>query len=320
VSPPTLPRPAPGGPPTEPPPIIAPPVVPPPIPVVPVRQRSSMRRLAENAVMVFAVLIAATEGVAWLQAENFRDNIGQLNERNVSNRRESYDEIDAWGLLDFGLRGRVDEPLFNALVSIADRVIADHRREEPLMGRGEWVQAAAALDWAHEIGGPSNVWAKKLVADGHVRRFEAQAAKGNAAVQLAQSAVDRFREAAREDSRSFDPYLGLARVQLYSLGDVDAAAESIKAAMDRGYTPGRREVAMLGDGYLRRAQEAQRRANLLSGEQKVRELYGARADFEKCVEQFDRIVEFGNAARNLELCKAQIVKIEKQLYEGGGGQ
>ena len=109
-------------------------------------------------------------------------------------------------------------------------------------------------------------------------------------------------------------------MQLYSLYDVDAADASIKEAIARGYTPGRREIAMLGDGYLRRAQEAQRRANLLSGEQKVRELYGARADFEKCVEQFDRIVEFGNAARNLELCKAQIVRIERQLYEGGGVQ
>ena len=317
---PTLPRPRLGGPATEPPPIIAPPVIPPPLPTAPIRQRSAMRRLAENTVMVFAVLIAVTEGVAWLQAERFHDSIGQLNERNITDRREAYNEIDAWGLLDFGLRGRVDEPLFDALVAVGDRVIADHRREEPAMGRGEWVQAAAALDWAHQIGGRSNVWAKKLVADGHVRRFEAQSAKGNAAVQLAQSAVDRFREAARADSRSFDPYLGLARVQLYSLYDVDAADASIKEAIARGYTPGRREIAMLGDGYLRRAQEAQRRANLLSGEQKVRELYGARADFEKCVEQFDRIVEFGNAARNLELCKAQIVRIERQLYEGGGVQ
>lgn len=317
-SPATLPRPRLGGPATEPPPVIAPPVVPPPIPASPSRVRSPIRRFAENAAMLFAVLIAATEGVAWLSAENFRDTIGGLNERNITDRREAYNEVDSWGLLDFGLRGRVNDPLFNALIAVGDRVIADHRREEPAMGRTEWTQAAAAFDWAYTIGGNSSVRARKLVADGHVKRFESQSAKGNAAVQLAQAAVDRFREAARADSRSYDPYLGLARVQLYSLGDVDAAAESIKSAMERGYTPGRREVAMLGDGYLRRAQEAQRRANVLSGDQKMRELLGARADFEACVRHFDRVVEFGNSARNLELCKAQIVRIDRQLSEGGG--
>ena len=270
--------------------------------------------------MLFAVLIAATEGVAWLSAENFRDTIGGLNERNITDRREAYDEVDSWGLLDFGLRGRVNDPLFNALIAVGDRVIADHRREEPAMGRTEWTQAAAAFDWAYTIGGNSSVRARKLVADGHVKRFESQSAKGNAAVQLAQAAVDRFREAARADSRSYDPYLGLARVQLYSLGDVDAAAESIKSAMERGYTPGRREVAMLGDGYLRRAQEAQRRANVLSGDQKMRELLGARADFEACVRHFDRVVEFGNSARRSFASIGSSAKAEEltDAYRQGG--
>ena len=85
--------------------------------------------------MLFAVLIAATEGVAWLSAEQFRDTIAGINERNVAERREAYEEINAWGLFDFGLRGRVDEPLFDALVAVGDRVITDHRREEPSMGR-----------------------------------------------------------------------------------------------------------------------------------------------------------------------------------------
>lgn len=275
---------------------------------------STARRVVWAVAMLSLVVVVATEGVAWMFAERFRDTLPTIDERTVSDRRRAYAAVDAWGLLDFGLSVRVDGRLQPALAAVGDRVIADYRREEPAMGPAEWTQAATAFAWALELNPRSKTLrARQLTAEGHVKRFEAQAARGSAATLLSQDAMARFRQAADADPESFDPYLGMARLEVYALADVDAAAVSIAEAEKRGYTPGRREAALLGDGYLRRASASRRRAGVLTGEQRLRELAGARADYARCIGYFDPIVAFGNAAQNLEICKAQVERIDRQL-------
>ena len=166
------------------------------------------------------------------------------------------------------------------------------------MGPSEWSQAYEALTWASELSRSTRVLrGKQLTAAGHVKRFEAQAAKGSAATLLSQAAVATFRQAAEADPESFDPYLGMARIEVYALADVDAAAAAIAEAERLGYVSGRRENALLGDGYLRRGVASRRRAGVLTGEQRIRELNNARADYQRCVEFFDPIVAFANAPR-----------------------
>ena len=105
----------------------------------------------------------------------------------------------------------------------------------------------------------------------------------------------------------------MARLQVYALSDVDGAAASIAKAEELGYTAGRREAAQLGDGYLWRAEATRRSAAVLTGEQRWRELNSARADYRRCIAFFDPIVSFANAAANLELCKAQLEQVERQI-------
>ena len=269
--------------------------------------RSRARRFLAAVPALLTVFLLATEGVAWIFAERFRDAIPAIDERNVSVHHQSYDAVDEWALLDVGLAIRVDGRLIGTLTAVGDRVIADFRREEPAMSRLEWSQAAEALAWASELsGGSTELKGKRLTAEGHVRRLSAQAARGAAATLQSQAALAKFREAAAADPRSFDPYLAMAPIHVYALSDVDAAAAAIAEAERRGYTSGRRESALLGDGYLRRAA-------VLTGEQRLRELTAARADFQRCVAFFDPIVAFANAAKNLEICKAQIVRLDAQL-------
>ena len=281
----------------------------------PVKSRSVIRHFLRTIAMTVVVFVVATEGVAWLFAERFRETMATVDERTVTDRRLAYAGVDRWALLDIGLRLRVHSRLQPALVAVGDRVIADYRREEPAMGPAEWTEAYRALTWARELSSRSSVLrGKQLTAEGHVMRFAAQTeARGSRATLLAEAAVAKFREAAAADPASFDPYLGMARLQVYSLSDVNAAAASIDAAKARGYTPGRREAALLGDGYLRRGLATRRNAAVLTGDQKWRELTNARADFERCVVLFDPIVAFGNAAANLERCKAQLVQVERML-------
>ena len=280
-----------------------------------VARRPLARRLVGAIATMAIVGIVATEGVAWLFAERFRDTIPAMDERTVIASRAAYDAVERWSLLDLGLKLRVNAPLATALRAIGDRVIADYRREAPMMGPEEWRQAQAAFTWARMLSPRDNsLLAKQLIADGHVRRLAAQKARPTGTA-MAQTAVARFRDAATAEPDSFDPYVGMAVTQLYALADVDGALQSLDAAVKRGYAVTRRDTALLGDAYLRRGLLGRRRAALLTGDQRQTALEKAKTDFDHCVSSFEQIVEFGNAAKHLETCKAQIRQIDQQLNQ-----
>jgi hypothetical protein len=271
-----------------------------------------------SASIAFAfVMLVATEGVAWLAAERFRDTIPEIDERTVTARKEAYDAVERRSGLDVGLRLRVDRELLRTLRSVGDRVIADYRHESPIMGPLEWKQALEAFTWALELSPFDRALrAKQLTAEAHVRRLALpRDGAGSAATLAAQAVVAKFRAAAEQDDRLFDPYLGMAVTQVYALRDVEGASASIEEAVKRGFRTTRRETALLGDGYARRGLSSLSRARVLTGEQGERELQKAREDYSRCVALFESIVEFGRSAKNLELCKAQVVRIDRQLAE-----
>ncbi len=277
------------------------------------RYRVAARRLV-NAIAVAVVIgVVATEGVAWLFAERFRDTIAAMDERSVTSSRAAYRGVARLALFDIGLKLRVNRPLTAALQDIGDRVVTDYRREVPTMGPEEWRQAAEAFAWARVLSPRDrSLLSKQLTAEGHVRRLAAQRARPPSTA-LAQTALVRFRDAASSNADAFDPYIGMAVTQLYVLGDVDGALQSLEAAVSRGYTATRRDTALLGDAYMRRALLGRRRAALLTGDQRQGALARTRSDLEHCVSSFEQIVEFGNAARHLESCKAQIRQVDQQL-------
>ena len=294
-------------------------VIDPPVAAVPVRsarRRSVFLRLASFAMAFVFVMIVASEGAAWLAAGRFRDRIFDIDERTVSEQREAYNRIEQSAGLDLGLRVRVNPELRHTLKAVGDRVIEDYRSEAPRMGPAEWKQAHEAFTWARELTPlDRSLRAKQLIAEAHMRRLAIGKETGTAATLAAQSVLARFRTAADADPKSFDPYLGMAVTQVYALADVDGAAASIEEAVKRGYETTRRETALLGDGYARRALNSLSRARVLTGEQRQRELLKARADYERCTALFESIVEFGRSAKNLETCKAQIARIDRQLAE-----
>jgi hypothetical protein len=280
----------------------------------PLTRPSFLRRVASVAGAIWFVAIVATEGVAWLFAERFRETIPAMDEHSIVSTRAAYDAVERWSLLDLGLRMRANAPLAAALRTIGDRVLTDYRREVPTMGSEEWRQASAAFAWARVFSPhDSALLSKQLTADGHVRRLASQRTRSGATAG-AQAAVARFREAAAADRGSFDPYVGMAVTQLYLLSDIDGALQSLEEAVKRGYVATRREQALFGDAYLRRGLVGRRRASLLTGDQRQAELEKAKQDFDRCVSQFEAIVDFGEAARNLERCKANGRQIEKQLF------
>jgi hypothetical protein len=164
--------------------------------------------------------------------------------------------------------------------------------------------------------------AKETECDAHVTRIAAQGQPRGTAQrrQLFQSAISKFQRAAELDPASFDPYLGISRTLVYGFDDVEGAGAAIAEAEKRGYHSNRREQAQLGDGFLRRAEKSRRLARSLSGDQRRRELENAHAAYARCVEQFDPIVGFGNAAQNLEFCKRRLATVAHELEAGPVGE
>ena len=89
--------------------------------------------------------------------------------------------------------------------------------------------------------------------EGHLHRIDGEAeTRGTSARRRSQQftdAVAAFREAAELRRGWPDPFLGLARVFIYGLDDIDRAADAMQAGAGLGYTPGDRETAQLADGY-----------------------------------------------------------------------
>ena len=309
-------------PPTDPLPVPAPAGVavaaprPPLVPATATVKRLGFRKAASVVVAATMVALMATEGVAWVAAERFRGSIPAIDGRSLPHLRTGYHGIRALSFFGLGLKVRVNRLLENRLTALADSVIADYRREEPTLGAADWQQAEKAMQWARELSPRDRMLrAKELTCQAHVIRHAARAQpRGGPAVrQMYQSAIDKFRAAAELDPGSYDPYLGITRIAVYGLDDVDQAAAAIGEAEKRGYTSGRRERAQLGDGYMRRADRRRRLARALSGDRHTRELENARADYDRCVASFDPIVGFARAADNLEYCKRQIDRIDGEL-------
>jgi hypothetical protein len=219
-------------------------------------------------------------------------------------------------MLDSGLRLRVNRALRRRLIALADSVIGDFRRDDPSMSAAEWRAAGEALDWALDLAPfDRRLRARQLICQGHLLRLSARTQRrgGDAAKQAYQTAIERFEAAAKIDEESYDPYLGISNIQAYALDDVDRAAEAIAHAEERGYRPGRRERAQLGDGYLRRGDRLRRRARLLSDEPRRAELEKARGDYARCVERFEPIQDFGRSAFNLDYCRAHLDRLALEL-------
>ncbi|MGH9309248.1 MAG: serine/threonine protein kinase [Vicinamibacterales bacterium] len=286
------------------------------VPAVRARMPRVRRRVAWFVAQLAAVAMVAAEGGAWVSAERFRHGIQSLEGRTIAQKYRQYDDIRSWSLFDMGLRKRVDQPLKQRLVALTDTVIADYRRDGPTMSAAEWRQADEAMKWALELDPwDSRLRARRAICEAHLARFASRVHRRgtDASREAYRAAIARFEEAAALDDSSFDPYLGISNIQAYGLDDVELAAEAIERAEKRGYVPGRRERAQLGDGYLKRADRTRRRALSLSGDARRVELEKARDDYARCVERFGPIQDFGRSRANMEYCRSHRDRIGDEL-------
>jgi tetratricopeptide (TPR) repeat protein len=215
----------------------------------------------------------------------------------------------------------VRDELHEALSTASNRILHSYHGDDPSTTERDWqeaseeLRAASELDWRD-----SKSRARLYYCRAHLDRIAAQAlrAKGQRleATTKSREALAGFQEAARRDTAWPDPYLGVARVYAYDLFDLDKLQEALGELGRRGYPLGRREKAMLADGFRMRGRDFAARAVKARGQEEEQELLEqAKSDFEQAVEFYDEIPTYANVPANRADAQRQLDQMDARREE-----
>ena len=272
----------------------------------PVKKRSRLRTLVRYAVIFFLLSMVMRECVGLARADRLRDRIDAIEADQVAEIRSEYRRIASTGPLGLGA-GQVRAPLRDRMVALADRAILEFRTDSPSVSEVEWERARDCIAFAQELSSRSAIAAKRAYIDAHLVRIAARDRTGF------EEAVRGFRESARLDTHAPDPYLGLARIYAYSLREVEPLIDAIKEAEQRGYQPGPREQAQIGDAYRFRADRTRAAAASLGGEERIEQLASAAEDYGQCIAYFEGL-NFFDSENNLRTCRRRLTAIVEELH------
>ena len=281
-------------------------------------------RPAMGCFVAFAFLAVLLLGVTmWQmnysqQASQLRTDLQAEKVTNLDQAWDRYQKLAAKSHLPFLLWG-ARSAMKQRLEAAADSVIAEYRNNDaPAVYEAQWKDAKENLGRALEIDPDDRgIKGRYRLCEAHLERIAAARARPNARQKLLNSAVNKFEEAAQLLKRSPDPYLGLARLYVYDLNDVERAEEALKKAEDYGHPMGRREMAQLADGYRRRADRIWRESRGFSHmpDQEKDYLDKARQDYLHAQDLYARSGLFGDAARSQVLAIQGQQKIEQRLED-----
>jgi tRNA A-37 threonylcarbamoyl transferase component Bud32 len=214
---------------------------------------SKIGRVA-RVVAVFVIIgFVVSEGAVWILADGLARRIPAMESANVAAARSQYGNIRRRAVLGLGLEWRVNGPLRDRMVTLAEQPVADYRSDSQLVREVRWRQAAVCIALADDLApGNARIDSIRKVIEGHLQRIRATTPADF------QAAIRTFQAAAERDPTSVDPYLGLARIHAYNARDVDALTADIKNAEARGYQSGRRERGQLDDAIKMRAAATRR--------------------------------------------------------------
>ena len=201
------------------------------------------------------------------------------------------------------------------LVAAAERVIETYRNSDSQpVYENDWKRAKLYLARALEIDpGDETVRGELRLCEGQIDRINGLS-HHNAAVL--NEAVHKFEEAQQALPHSPDPELGLARVYVYGLKDIDKAYATLQEAAHRGYKLGSREKSQLADGYRDRGDRLWWDSRDVRGlPQEKDQIQKAADDYRRALELYQGIVPYGNANVNIVRVQGSLSAIEYRLGE-----
>lgn len=262
------------------------------------RRERQVRLLAGALLALILGVMFYNEYSVWRGGANLRRELETERLTDMSEAWTRYQALANRNYLPLVLHG-TRRAVLERLTAVADRTINDYRSSDaPAVMENDWVRAQQTLSRALDLN-PSDkeIRGKLYLAEGHLNRIRGTSRASGKLLNEARAKFDGARELL---PKSPDPYLGLARLYVYSLKDVEKAEEALRAADKRGYEPGRREKAQLADGYRDRAERLLKEADRATGLPEEKDyLERARNDFERAEELYRGIVPFGGSAASL---------------------
>ena len=229
-----------------------------------------------------------------------------------------YRDAEVWDPLGVGLGGVRDE-LHDSFVRAADAILSGYHGDSPRSTEKGWQRARDYLRAAVDIRFTDReARARMIYAQGHLDRIAAQTlraqGRGEEAREKTDDAIANFRDAARRDHDWPDPYLGLTRIYAYDRFDLDELQKALGELGKRGYPVGRREKAMLADGFRMRGIELHERAKRASRvDDEITWLDSADTHLRQALDLYNEIAGYANVEKNRADVARRLSEIETRL-------
>jgi hypothetical protein len=199
----------------------------------------------------------------------------------------------------------------------ADTVIDSYRSSDSQMTyEKDWERARTMAARALAVDPDETTRGKLRICEGHLARISGTAHRSSQELNVA---VERFTQAQRLLPKSPDPELGLARVYVYGLKDIDKGYAALQQAQQRGYSLTNREKQMVADGYRDRADRLYWDSRNLRGLPPEKDqIQRAGDDYKRAEDLYQNIAPWGNSTTNLIRVRTAIENVNSRLHEIDG--
>ncbi len=198
------------------------------------------------------------------------------------------------------------------LAGAADRVIESYRNGD-VVYETQWKSARDLLAHTLVLDPDNEVRAKLRVCEGHLARISGSSHRSASEYN---DAVSKFNEAHQLMPQSPDPLLGLARVYVYGLKDIDKGYQALEQVEKRGFQLGNREKSLLADGYRERADRLFWDSRTVRGmPQEKDEIERARDDYERSLKLYQSVAPWGNAYASIGRVEQSLESVNSRLQQ-----
>ena len=280
-------------------------------------KRTARAHPVRTLLLLAALVLTCNEIAVGFRANRVAAAVATRDLDTLDDSWTDYDALSRRSYLRMGV-ARLEAALPARVDTLASQVIDNYRSALPTVRERQWQTAQKNLQRALVLA-PANRSLKAALryCEGHLHRINGEAERSRrrtaASRQEFTEAVSAFREAAELRRGWPDPFIGLARVFIYGLEDIDRASDAMTQAQRLGYPVGDREYAQLADGYRARGDSLWQTARRLADMPQEPEYLQRAADaYKQAQELYERTPGYPGVATNLRRVHRSIEQIDER--------
>jgi serine/threonine protein kinase len=255
---------------------------------------------------VLFTVLGSWEGIVDRSAVRLRSDFAarRIDAESAWNQYDKLSGRSPLGLVPLILRG----PLKDLLVESCERVFNGYSNSDnPRVREGDWIRCKRYLSRTVQLNSSDRRSAAMLeYANGHILRINRKSL----------DAIGAFQRAASLQPKWPDPYLGMARTYIWSLGDLDRGAQALEHAQQLGQVLGKRELLMMAEVYRARGQQAWDNANLVRGTDREKNLLKkSKEDFNSALRIYLQISPWGDSTTQILMVQDSLAKIDQRMLD-----